>query len=574
VSPTQPLEEHDSEYIKRLASSISGPGSNPLDENEIEALLRGHKAEEKTLLSSSRSTRGRQVALLASLESSDIDVFLDGLPVPSAPPDPPVEPVLTNTSQPTYSGDNACVTNSYHAGVSALDLAALAPHSDVLWPGSIVSGDSLYSGLLTPIPLKRGRGEVTLINPALTAHAQGPVTASIKEPTLDSVTAAVTDLLRANVGPAGVPAFSGGITIETYRSVEEAAMHLDAGASWLSGNVRNILDITSSSKRTNVVIRLVQGYYDLVFTPPATPSAMFNQGWFIGVGEVSLDDVKEALGPTPVKPAYVSTVRYGKMLLIRATSDAEEKTLSDVLHLAISGVSSSGQVDGALRQNAALQQTTFEMVVLGGGQDSATVVMGGFDALGHIADVWKDGATLHADWPAYPVSYQLRWLGRNPITGNRYDSARLTFTSDYSTTVCQPQKVVRFGARFQTTGDDKDGGDRVDIDLLIGGQLVASYWCDQPYNHKWDNNTSQPQDNDADFGGMPGWYSTTSFTRPVYSNEVGAMQLRVRKSGTDGWSFKPSSSVWLEGGRRVEFVQFPGGSTHFEDDNESHLFPE
>jgi hypothetical protein len=112
----------------------------------------------------------------------------------------------------------------------------------------------------------------------------------------------------------------------------------------------------------------------------------------------------------------------------------------------------------------------------------------------------------------------------------------------------------------------------VEIYLLNGSELLATYWCDAPFNHKWDNNTSQPDGSDAHFGGVPGWYSTPSFTRRAFSTEIPSLRLRVRKTGSDGWTFQVSAALWLESGQVIEFVQF-GREKHFEDADESELYP-
>jgi Thiol-activated cytolysin len=565
--PTQTtkLTGGSDDYIHNLKRSLPEPDiSDPFSSKEITLLENDLVRRTQILATAQRQTTG---TILLARATNEIDDFLDSLPLPPQQPDPPADPVLVDPGTPQYSDISVCSTAKYRAGKTAIDLAALAPNSDTLWPGSVVAGHSIEGGILSPINLPRGRGEITMINPAAQPGDGASMTVSLKEPSLKS-TADAAQALRAKYFKGGIPAFAGETVISTYHSIDEAAMHLDASVSWMSGSIRNVLDISSSDKRTNVVISIVQAYYDLTFSAPDTPSSVFKNALF---GGVTLRDLKDAVGPHALKPAYVSTIRFGRMILLRASSDASESELKDALHLAVSGVTTSGQLDATLKTNHAVAQTEFAMVVLGS-QDGTAVLIGGFAGLQHIADVWSSGAKLAADQPAFPISYQLRWLGRNPSTGERNESAKLTFTSDYSAVSCSPQKITRFGVRFNTTDDDKDGGDRVDVDLFNGGEQVSTYWCDQPYNHKWDDHTSQPDGSDADFGGVAGWYSTTVFTRTVYTNEISALKLRVRKTGDKGWHFQVSSQLWLEGGRRIEFVTF-GREVKFKGSNQFEMFP-
>jgi hypothetical protein len=107
---TRNFDGPDEKYRERLAKSTSSPGSDPLDVNEIRALEQGYEDSAKQRSLTKRGLR-QQATLLYTPRSSNLDVYLDSLPLPDAPPDPPVEPKLTGTSGTTFSGDSACVSS-------------------------------------------------------------------------------------------------------------------------------------------------------------------------------------------------------------------------------------------------------------------------------------------------------------------------------------------------------------------------------------------------------------------------------------------------------------------------------
>ena len=555
------------DYKANLRKSLPSPGiSSPLDDEEIRELVAENLRRQEALEAKRTLLRKGNLAGNVGLAraSNDIDVYLDNLPLPKQPEEPPETPQLVGPSTRQYDADDVCVSQGLHAGKRAIDLAALVPNAATLWPGSIVAGGSLEGGLLSPITLARGRGRITLLNTAGNGTAQ---TVSIKEPSQHAVDDAVTSIRRAAF-PNGVPAVAGALMVETYHSVEEAAMHLDVQANWLTGNVRDTLDISSSHKHSHVVVSLVQAYYDLVFETPVSPSAMFKSG----TGGVSLKDVRDKLGASAVKPAYVSTIRYGRMILMRASSDADARELKNALQLAMSGLGASGQVNQAFQNNQAIQSTEFQIAVLGS-QDQTSVLLSGFAGLQHVQDIWNSGVTLLPAQPAVAISYQVRWLGRDPQNAERDAVAKMTFVSNYNVVTCSPQQILRFGARFQTTDDDKDAGDAVNIDLLKGPEVLSTYWCDAPWNHGWGDGAVTPEPSDADFGGVRGFYSTTAFNRPVFSNEVDKLKLRVRKSGDKGWHFKVTGTLWLESGRQFNFVEPDIYNNEFGGGNQSVVLP-
>src|SRR5215813_9140861 len=202
------LDQKVEGYKANLIKSLPSPGiSSPFDEEEINALVTENFQREKALEAAREQLRkrGNEEALVAAREqlqardhidagvtlaraTNDIDVYLDHLELPPQPP-PPETPSLTGTPSSQYDSDNVCVTKSFHAGKRAVDLAALAPNSSTLWPGSIVGGHSLAGGLLSPITLPRGRGRVTLLN---TAGAGTSQTISIRNPSLGAINDAAT----------------------------------------------------------------------------------------------------------------------------------------------------------------------------------------------------------------------------------------------------------------------------------------------------------------------------------------------------------------------------------------------
>ncbi len=557
-------EASEAAFRDHIRASLVQPGNDPYNEEELDEMCRVRRARAEILEKRYHAISGEDVSVFISPLTNPIDAFFDGLPLPQLPSPPPTDPVLQGDPVNTYNGTSVCTTSTYRTGISAIQLAALAPNSDTLFPGMLVGGNSIYSGVLSPLPLRRGRAEITLICPSIATSAGGGLSVSVRTPDVGSINNAITSLLKANLGGKTINAVTGAITISTYQSLEQAAMLLSARASWMNGNVSNTLRISSSSSKTNIIISIVQSYYDLLFGAPQGPSDFFNG--------INLAEIKAALGNTPVQPAFVSTIRYGRMLLIHASSSADEKTLSDALHIAIGGITASGQTDLTVEQASAIRQTSFSMAVLGD-QTGTSEVIGGLAAIQHIGEVWNAGTTLKPGAPVYPISYQLRWLGRDPISGDRYESARLSLISDYSTTNCRPQAITKFGVRFQTTNDDKDDSSTVRAYLFSGNELVATNKVDSPYNNTWDNGDSSPHPGDAGWGGPAGWFCNADFNRPISSSEISQFRLRVTKSGTDGWTFKPSACVWLEHGEQVEFLPFPSGGKHLENDENDAWFP-
>ena len=94
-------------------------------------------------------------------EVSDRTIAIDELvrgidPLPSDPP----SIVEGEASDPTDEGDYRCVTRPVRETRQHDQLVAFAANSETMWPGALVRGDSIYSGLFTQIVASRAPGTV------------------------------------------------------------------------------------------------------------------------------------------------------------------------------------------------------------------------------------------------------------------------------------------------------------------------------------------------------------------------------------------------------------------------------
>jgi hypothetical protein len=114
----------------------------------------------------------------------------------------------------------------------------------------------------------------------------------------------------------------------------------------------------------------------------------------------------------------------------------------------------------------------------------------------------------------------------------------------------------------------------VSVYLFDDSRQIAAMAPVAPPGHEWDDHTPQPEPNDADFGGIPGWFSTTALNAGTTSERLRNFLLRVEKSGGQGWNFRCASAVWLEDNRTViEFRHFAEVVRMGDDQPNSKDFP-
>jgi Thiol-activated cytolysin len=274
------------------------------------------------------------------------------------------------------------------------EFGVLEPTLHTLWPGAAVQGRSLLGNRLAPIGLARAPGVITATSlvPSTTARQSR----TIERPSLATVQQAITDLLH-ELNPV---ASTGGKT--EYAAICRTARHgllavdlnVNAGKLALDGD----LSFESQRERSSVIWRLNQAYYTVSFEPSGSPAYFFDD-------TVTLDDLQHYAGPAN-PPCYVSSVTYGRMLLVLVTADTASETLKLALKAKYDTVA-----DGKLRSeyDELLSQSTVRIFSVG---STGTLDLGVLqNPLAELNAYLRDGIGFSKDNPGAPITFRVNYIG-------------------------------------------------------------------------------------------------------------------------------------------------------------------
>jgi thiol-activated cytolysin len=317
----------------------------------------------------------------------------------------------------TENGATFLVRRTEHDVTETPDeIVAFQPNAGVIWPGALVQVGSLASGTPALISLPRGPAAITLQAGAL---AQ---TATVPAATPEAVLPAHQKLLeQVLAGGPIVPASISYQKVEMH-SLEQAMLDLGISASWLTGSVKAAIGGSTGHDQNSVIVKLVQSYYTLSYSPPPFPEAVFDPG-------VTLADLQGSgtMGPGN-PPAYISSVTFGRMLLFRVSATADFRKIEEAVDLARNV---PGILGPAARERGELQQilnsSQVQMVAVGGGGAPALILATGRDLAGYLGA----GANLTSASPGFPIAYTVRYLSNNQV-------ARLGYPLHYATETRTP----------------------------------------------------------------------------------------------------------------------------------------
>jgi len=365
----------------------------------------------------------------------------------ASPLPPEQDPVVASESAGPKGTAKDCVFKRFTGNALYESLVSFDPNGDSIWPGAVVQGETLGQGLAAPIGLSRRPGTITVSDAVLTGErASAGYSKNLQRPSL----AATRDAIAEVIGKEGVKfAARSSYLAETAYSMNEAALKVGLSASWITGSVKTHLSGDWLTRRTSMIVRFVQSYYTVSFAAPPAPEKIFGK-------DVTADDARPYVRPGN-PPGYVSSVTYGRMLLMKIESDVSESDLRAALDVAFSPVAAS--VAGA--KTEVLRTSSVSVFVLGGSPDDAARLQSsdGETRQMALAEYIRRGANFDPTSPGVPIAYTVRRLADN-------QAVRVASTIDYQVPVCVPASSDLTLAFDQM---------RVKSDGKAGGSTAADY---------------------------------------------------------------------------------------------------
>jgi len=347
------------------------------------------------------------------------------MPIPPSSGVTQTGPSAPEAQPETFSDGSTwqCTTTPYSLEQDPEQFVTLDPNAAVIWPGSLLQGNTVESGSPEPIALQRGGGTIVmnLLNSGKGTQANS-YQVQLNEITQGNVIDAQNKILSNNVG--GTPAaFS--FESEKVDSTDQLALAMGLNVGWMGGDVQAALSFSTDSHYTRYLVKLTQQYYTMVFQTPDSPSSMFDPS-------VTADDVSKYVGPG--NPAtYISSVTYGRQFYLLMESTASEQDMEAALKATYDGsfVNADASFQATFKQTE--EQTTIKAYAVGGAADTALQAVveassGRFEALNQYL---SQGGTFGADNPGVPISYVVRNAADNT-------EVRVALAGQYSTKQCYP----------------------------------------------------------------------------------------------------------------------------------------
>jgi thiol-activated cytolysin len=338
-----------------------------------------------------------------------------------------------------------CTSKTIDRVDAAGTYATFDPNSNVIWPGSLIQGNSITQATPNPIVVERAGGTVSInvingsSNPAYTVNSV----------TKSAMTTAQNQIIQDNNGV--IPAnFT--YTMEDVYSRQQMAFSMGVNVETWTTQVDASLSFSSDKTYNRMLVKLDQIYYTMSYDMPPSYDDVF-------APSVTPEDLAKFIQPG--NPAcYVASITYGRRyyLLIESTSSRQEMRAK--VDATYSAAVASGGVVAEGEHISDLENTKIKVFAYGGDASAAlSTVSGSFEDLQYFL---TEGGGIET---GAPLSYIINDLNTHKVVS-------IKVATEYTMTECKPasqgsvpaytahwkdnviSKIGGVGAAYSTTGTE------------------------------------------------------------------------------------------------------------------------
>jgi len=318
-----------------------------------------------------------------------------------------------------------CRSVDYNLESNFDDVAILRPTNGVIFPGALVVGnEGMLDGAPDPITLDRSAVTLSLDLPGI--GDQGTII--VEDPTNSSVQSSLDNALEwwnANAYQEGyVNAANSSYQATTSYSSKQFSLDVGLNVEWASGSLASQFEYESNATERTAAIVFKQVFYTVTMDTPSSSASVFGP-------EVTQAQAESTFG-SETPPAYVSSVSYGRIIMVRMQTLEKDMSieLDAVLEYA-GGYRAAGSLES--KYDEILKNSSVTVVTIGGNAEAASEAISladidsGFGSLNSV--ITGGNAVYSRSNPGVPIAYTIRYLKDNTL-------AKMGYTTDYTVETC------------------------------------------------------------------------------------------------------------------------------------------
>mgnify|MGYP003870567727 CR=1 FL=1 len=287
------------------------------------------------------------------------------------------------------------------------------PNASVIYPGSLVQGESLTDATPAVISVERAGGTIStdiLDGSELVSFEVDQMTKSNVSQAINNIVANSTGIIPANFD----------FDYYNVQSKEEFALKAKLAVKTVATSFNGKLDFSSDKSYNRYFITLNQSYYTMSWDLPTSLEKVFDPS-------VTPSDLAKYTGPG--NPAcYISDVTYGRVfnMLIESTSSVTD--MEAAVSGAFRGIGAKAEGSVEVDYFKSLNELKIKVFAFGGKDAETLETIGTQGDLNRLVDILAEASDIRA---AKPLSYVVRSVYDNQIVS-------VKLATEYDVKECVP----------------------------------------------------------------------------------------------------------------------------------------
>ena len=315
----------------------------------------------------------------------------------AAQPEEQIGDVLNEIDEAT---DTYCECTKYKASAEFNENMLLDPTTNVIYPGSILEGNSVVEGSYRQIVLDRAPLKIS----TNLQNFSGEASRIVEEPSLSNVRSEIKQMIydsEITGATQGEMTFS----IQEIYSEDQLNLAIGTNVKAFGQKVKGGFGFGSKEIQSRFLVKFVQVYYTIDVDAPSSPSKFF-------ADNVTADDLRKAIGGGNTVPVYVSSVKYGRAAYYAMTSSEISDSVKVHLEAEIKAGMTNVDLESTFGQSSYTKNLNISGTIIGGSGADATKSVSGQEGL---INYIKEGGTYSKESPGAPIAYTLTRLSNNEV---------------------------------------------------------------------------------------------------------------------------------------------------------------
>ncbi|CAL2108466.1 thiol-activated cytolysin [Tenacibaculum sp. 190524A02b] len=376
-----------------------------------------------------------------------------------------------------------CVTKTYdYTGADLTSFMDLSTGQTAMWPGNIITENSLEQGKPSSIPFPgKARNSIEVGVTGLSGTSVD-LFVDVDRPDIGRVSNSINKILNNAFNDAGTFAGKTIFNVTELKSKETVSLALDAGYSGPSVSLSGKLNLDFNNGKNKVAVTVKQEFYEVTVSPLRGLLGKF--GWY-NSDIVDQKDftgiVTDFKGNRASNPAlFVKSISYGRFLTLVYESSESVKDISAALEFKYKGVGTAN-ASAQAKYNKTLSNTSVSVHQIGGNpRDTFAATIDALDGdIKKIIQTLEKSAVVSKSNPGYPIGYNVGIASNGKTYSHSYSQLKGTYQD------CEPVIVDKIRVEPYSVTTANLNEDHGTSGLELYGNITVDVFDQQ--SQRWRN---------------------------------------------------------------------------------------